>query len=61
MRAGGRKTEGDAPHLLEGISVVVYDPDTGVLHPDLPVAGSGLRWEEFVDSLVTAYQSRFEI
>jgi hypothetical protein len=61
MRAGGRKTEGDAPHLLEGIAVVVYDPDAGVLHPTLPAVGSGLRWEEFIDNLVTAYQSRFEI
>src|SRR5215470_12236852 len=26
VRAGGRRTEGDAPHLLEGIAVVVYDP-----------------------------------
>ena len=61
MRAGGRKTEGDAPHLLEAIAVVVYDPDDGVLHATLPASGSGLRWDEFVDKIVTAYESRFEI
>jgi hypothetical protein len=61
VRAGGRRTEGDAPHLLEGIAVVVYDPDTGTLHQELPAAGSGLRWSEFVDSIATTYQSRFEL
>jgi hypothetical protein len=60
VRAGGRKTEGDAPHLLEGIAVVVYDPDTGMMNREIPASGSGLRWEEFVDSLVAAYRGRFE-
>lgn len=60
MRAGGRKTEGDAPHLLEGIAVVIYDPDTGTLHATVPPVGSGLRWEEFVEALVSGYQGRFE-
>ena len=58
-RAGGRQTEGDAPHLLEGVCVLVYDPDTQTLNPDLPPRGSGLRWEEFVDELVMAYEARF--
>jgi len=59
-RAGGRLTEGDAPHLLEGVCVLVYDPDSDTLDPDLPPAGSGLRWDEFINLLVTAYESRFE-
>jgi len=58
-RAGGRVTEGDAAHLLEGVGVVVYDPDTGMLDSTLPPAGSGLRWEEFVESMATAYAARF--
>lgn len=36
VRAGGRETEGDAPHLLEGIAVVAFDRETGVIEPDLP-------------------------
>lgn len=60
VRAGGRKTEGDAAHLLESIAVVVYDPDTAELHPTLPASGSGLRWEEFIETLAVAYESRFE-
>jgi hypothetical protein len=58
-RAGGRRTEGDAPHLLEGVGVIVYDPDSGQLDPDLPAAGRGLRWDEFVSSLAAAYRARF--
>ena len=60
VRAGGRKTEGDAAHLLEGIAVVVYDPDTAALHATLPSSGSGLRWDEFIEALALAYESRFE-
>jgi hypothetical protein len=60
VRAGGRKTEGDAPHLLEGIAVVVYDPDTATMIDTIPPKGSSLRWDEFVDSLAEAYRGRFE-
>ena len=58
-RAGGRQTEGDAPHLLEGVGIVVYDPDSGMLDEEIPTPGRGLRWDEFVESLVTAYRSWF--
>jgi hypothetical protein len=58
-RAGGRQREDDAPHRLEGVAVVVFDPRTGTLRSDLPKAGSGLRWEEAVEALATAYQERF--
>jgi hypothetical protein len=58
-RAGGRKTEGDAPHLLEGVGVVVYDPASGQLDPATPPSGSGLRWDEFIEDLATAYNARF--
>jgi hypothetical protein len=60
IRAGGRKTEAEAAHLLEGIAVVVYDPETGMMDPDLPPPASGLRWDEFVNTLATTYQARFE-
>jgi hypothetical protein len=60
IRAGGRKSEADAAHLLEGIAVVVYDPDTGAIDRNLPTPGSGLRWEDCIFDLAIAYQSRFE-
>jgi hypothetical protein len=46
--------------LLEGIAVVAYDPDTAVIDTGIPAAGSGLRWDEFVDALAKSYQARFE-
>jgi hypothetical protein len=58
-RAGRRETEGDAPHLLEGVGVIVYDPDHGALDPDRPAPGSGLRWEEFVERIAVVYDTRF--
>jgi hypothetical protein len=60
VRAGGRRTEADAPHLLEAIAVVVYDPVTGTIDPNLPSKGSGLRWDQFVASIASAYEARFE-
>lgn len=59
IRAGGRETEGDAPHLLEGIAVVAFDRETGAIEPDLPPISSGLRWGEFIDSMAEAYVARF--
>jgi hypothetical protein len=60
VRAGGRRTEGDAAHLLEAICVLVYDPDTATVAGDSPPVGTGLRWDEFVEALSKAYESRFE-
>lgn len=48
VRAGGRRTEGEAAHLLEGIAVVAFDREAGTIDPDLPPAGSGLRSPEFI-------------
>ncbi len=58
-RAGGRRTEGDATHLLEGIGVVAFDRESGEIDPELPAAGSGLRWQEFIDRMAEAYEARF--
>jgi hypothetical protein len=59
IRAGGRSTEGNAAHLLEGIAVVAFDRESGALEPDLPPGGSGLRWTEFVRTLADVYEARF--
>jgi hypothetical protein len=60
IRAGGRKSEAESAHLLEGIAVLVYDPDTSTIHPTVPKPGSGLRWDEFVDLIAASYKARFE-
>ena len=58
-RAGGRVREDDAPHRHEAVAVVVFDPTTGRMSPDLPAVGSGLRWEEAVVTLARVYDERF--
>jgi len=60
QRAGGRLKESDAPHLLEGIWVLHYDPDTRQVHPSVPPTGSGLRLPDFLAQLADAYEGRFE-
>lgn len=60
MRAVGRRTDGDAAHLFEGITVVAFDRTTGDIDASLPATGSGLRWQEFIDRMVEAYGSRFD-
>jgi len=59
VRAGGRRTEAEAPHLLEGIAVVLFDVESGDLSADVPPVGSGLRWSEFITALAVAYDARF--
>ena len=60
VRAGQRRSEGEAPHLLEGVAIVVYDPDTKQVSQTLPPQDSPLRWENFIIALAENYQARFE-
>ena len=58
-KAGSRDREDQAPYLLEGTAVVVFDHESGEIHPTLPPKDSGLRWEEFVQRMVEQYVIRF--
>jgi hypothetical protein len=58
-RAGGRIREDDAPHRLEGVAVVAFDPDTATVRDDLPPSNIGLRWPEAVEAMARAYEERF--
>jgi hypothetical protein len=58
-KVGTRDREDQAPYLLEGTCVVVFDHKSGDIHPSLPPPGEGLRWDEFVDRLVDQYVLRF--
>jgi hypothetical protein len=42
-RLGSRKDELDQTHLAEAIAMVIWDPVTGGMDPDVPAAGSVLR------------------
>ena len=48
------------PILQEGVGVVVCDPDTSAVTPDLAHADGGLCWDGFTAKLVEAYVVRFE-
>jgi hypothetical protein len=58
-RAGSRKTEAEAAHLMEGIAVIAFDHRTGAIDVGMPPPGNGLRWEEFIEAMASAYNSRF--
>lgn len=60
IRSGGRNGEADASHLLEAVGVIVYDPDSATLEPNIPPPDVGLRWNEFIDKMAYSYQARFE-
>jgi hypothetical protein len=55
-----RDTEADPPHLLEAVTVIIYDPDVPGLHPDLPAPNSRLRWGNFVSRMAEIYDARFD-
>jgi len=59
VRAGRRRNESEAEHLLEGIGVIIYDPESGLMDGKIPDKASGLRWESFVAQIVEAYDTRF--
>lgn len=59
-RTRRRDTEADPAHLLEAIAVIVYDPDTGLIHDELPPQDSGLRWNDFISMMADTYDVRFE-
>ena len=58
-QAGSRDNETGGSHLLEGIAVVAYDPQTQTLLPASPQPTSQLRWENCVQRLASLYDSRF--
>jgi len=54
-----RVSEADADHLVEALGLLIFNPDAGELHPDLPSPGSRVRWDGFVSALVESYDARF--
>lgn len=59
-RTAGRQSEAGAPHLMEGVALVAYDPHTATIWDETPALGTHLRWEGFVADLADAYRTRFE-
>ncbi|MGA3160601.1 MAG: hypothetical protein ABSC77_05235 [Terracidiphilus sp.] len=47
-------------HLAEALSLVVWEPETGEILPNVPALGSRLRLEMFPIAVQSAYFSRYE-
>lgn len=50
----------DSPHRAEAISMVIWDPSTGEIDPDVPAKDSPLRLERFSTLIERAYVDRYK-
>jgi len=59
--AGEREVGGGLRSVNADLSemFVAFDRTTGAIEPDLPPAGSGLHWTEFIDQMAGTYEARF--
>lgn len=59
-RLGNRKDELDQSHLAEAIALVLWDPATGNLDPNVPGVGSNLRLDTMHDRVYPHYVDRYK-
>lgn len=59
-RLARRVNVNNQDHLAEAISLVIWDPATGEISPEVPAVDSRLRIESFSQAVQTAYFSRYE-
>lgn len=59
-RLGTRRSVIEPAHLAEAISLIVWDPATGALDPNVPAIGSNLRWETFMSKVFETYVNRYK-
>jgi hypothetical protein len=59
-RLGGRELVSEPPHRAEALSVIAWDPATGLIDPNVPDPSSPLRYERFSDDLYRIYHARFQ-
>ncbi|WP_260932213.1 hypothetical protein [Mycolicibacterium llatzerense] len=59
-RLGGRKLVDEPAHRAEAMSLISWDPTTGLIDPNFPASTSPLRYERFSDDLGEAYYERFQ-
>jgi hypothetical protein len=59
-RLATRQLTTNHSHLAEAISLIVWDPPTGAISPDIPQKDSKLRIEVFSQRVQTAYFKRYE-
>lgn len=59
-RLGSREDELDQHHLAEAIAMCVWDPDTGLIDPNVPPKDSPLRIENMPERIYPAYLDRYK-
>ena len=59
-RLARRQRVEDAAYMAEAISLVVWNPADGSIHPDIPTQNSPLRIEQFSRQVETPYVSRYK-
>ena len=59
-RLGTRRQVIDQNHLAEAISLVVWDPMTGLIDESIPTASSILRYERLMPLVFRAYVERYK-
>lgn len=50
----------DSAHLAEAISLIIWDPTTGLIDPSIPQMSSPLRIENYSKTIETAYFNRYK-
>jgi hypothetical protein len=59
-RLGGRRLVDEPEHRAEAMSLVIWEPSTGAIDPDLPIASSPLRIERFAEDVERNYTARYK-
>ena len=59
-RLARRQKAEDSDYMAEAISLIVWNPADGGIHPDIPAQASPLRYEKFSTQVETAYVSRYK-
>jgi len=59
-RLGSRKDVLDQAHLAEALSLIIWNPETGIIDSLVPPQDSNLRIEKFSDTLYPHYVNRYK-
>ena len=59
-RMSNRSSPQDQPHLAEAVSLLIWDPYTGNIDPDIPATDSTIRIENFSKLVETSYTARYK-
>lgn len=59
-RMSNRSTPQDQPHLAEAVSLLIWDPHTGNIDPDIPATDSSIRIENFSKLVEASYTARYK-